>query len=186
MTLGTPSAWVWTAASKANILPADDADWYYFDAPHVGELRFGISEVDSQMAVSARVWNANRDTVSNWFSPLNTGGNTEGAVDLTAPGRYYLEVAAEYGQRSLQPYLLQMGFTASGDDNEPNDSYETATPMTLDQTIAGAIWPVGKRLVHLGCPANGRSARARHADCARNDACNAAMGFPMEASSLNG
>ena len=130
-------------SAQANILPAGDADWFFFDVADAGELHLRITNVDPEMSVYARVWNDNKDVVTDWFSPLNKGGNTDGIFDITTPGRYYLEVVADSGQRSIQPYSLQLGYTTSSDLFEPNDSFETATPVKMDETVVGNILPAG-------------------------------------------
>lgn len=132
-----------TRSLQANILPAGDEDWLYFDVDHQGELGITIGDVAPEMAISVRVWNANKDTITNWFSPLAKGGDTQALVDLAAPGRYFLEVAAESGQRSIQPYTLETRFGATADQGEPNNTFETATPTQLDTTIAANILPAG-------------------------------------------
>jgi hypothetical protein len=128
---------------QANILPAGDADWFYFDVTQAGELNAVVTNVDPEMAIYYRVWNANKDLISDWFRPLAKGGDTEGIFDLATPGRYYLEVAADSGQRAIQPYTLQLGYAASDDTHEPNGTLETAAPIGLDQTVVGNILPAG-------------------------------------------
>ncbi len=130
-------------SAQANLLPAGDADWFAFDVPKAGELNLRVTNVAPELAVFFRVWNANRDVITDWFRPLNQGGNTEGVFDIVTPGRYFLEVGADSGQRSIQPYSLQLGYTASADVYEPNDAFETAALVNLDQTIVGNILPAG-------------------------------------------
>lgn len=126
---------------QANILPAGDVDWFAFDLTQAGEIKARITNVAPEMAVYFRVWNANKDLVFDWFRPLAKGGNTEGVFDLVKPGRYFLEVAADSGQRSIQPYTLELGYTLSDDAFESNDSFATAADVGLDATVVGTILP---------------------------------------------
>ncbi|MBI3958898.1 MAG: PPC domain-containing protein, partial [Chloroflexi bacterium] len=131
---------------QATILPVRDADWFAFDAAHHGELRVQASNVPAEMDVVYRLWNSNKDVLTNWYAPLAKGGNTDGVIDLAAPGRYFLEVRdGSDDARSIQPYTLSTKFIAAADKGEPNNSQETATPVNLDETIPGNILPAGDR-----------------------------------------
>ena len=77
---------------QATILPVRDSDWFNFAVSQHGELAMQVSNVPADMDVAVRLWNSNRDTLTGWFTPLAKGGNTDGTVDLAAPGRYVLEV----------------------------------------------------------------------------------------------
>ena len=126
---------------QANILPAGDVDWYSFEVTEHGELSVQISDVAADLAVSFRLWNGNKDTLSGWISPLAQGGDTTGILDLPAAGRYLLEVAGESGERSTQPYALDITFVAAVDGFEPNDSFGTAAPFTLGESVNANILP---------------------------------------------
>lgn len=128
----------------ANILPGGDGDWYAVDVDHQGELQVAITGVPQEMDVDYRVWNGNKDVISDWFRPLAKGGDTQGAVDLPEAGRYYLEVAAGDGsQRSVQPYTIAATFTAAGDQSEPNNSFLDAAVLLFDQPLPANILPRG-------------------------------------------
>lgn len=127
---------------QTNILPRGDSDWHYLDVAQQGELQIMISAVADNLAVDVRVWNANKDTLSDWLRPLAKGGDTSGFVDLPEPGRYYLEVVEDSGaERSIQPFTLQTSFVAGADTGEPNNTIELATPVNLDTTIPANILP---------------------------------------------
>lgn len=129
-------------AVQTNILPQGDSDWHYLDVGHQGELQISASAVPPNLEINARVWNANKDTISNWFAPLASGGDTTGVVDLPTPGRYYLEVVdGASDARAIQPFTLSTKFIASADNGEPNNTVDTATPVNLDTTIPANILP---------------------------------------------
>ena len=129
-----------------NILPAGDSDWFQINAPHHGELLLQAAQVPQSMAVRMRVWNADKNTITGWFSPLAAGGNTTALVDLPAPGRYYIEVAGgDSSQRDIDAFLFTTRYAAAADQGEPNNDFDTATPVVLDDTIPANILPAGDR-----------------------------------------
>lgn len=140
-TFGSATAIALGQPYQANILPAADADWYSFDVEGHGELTVNITNVASDLAVSFRLWNSNRETLSSWVSPLAQGGNTTGVLDLPSKGRYFLEVAANSSERSTQPYTLETSFVAAVDSGEPNNSFGQAAPLSLGESIAANILP---------------------------------------------
>jgi len=131
---------------QANIFPRGDADFYSVEVPHQGELRVTTAGVPPELTIGIRVWNPNKEPISDWYMPLAKGGPTTAAIDLARAWRYVLEVRdADGNARSLLPYTLKAEFTATADQGEPNDAIETATPAQLNQTIAANILPLGDR-----------------------------------------
>ncbi|MBX2997905.1 MAG: PPC domain-containing protein [Caldilineaceae bacterium] len=128
----------------ATILPVRDEDWYSFEVNHHGELQIAVTGVPADLDISLRVWNANRDAISAWITPLAKGGDTTGMVDLPAPGRYYLEVrdGSDDG-RSIDPYTLTINFTPAVDANEPNNNFGAAAELGIDRSVQANILPVG-------------------------------------------
>lgn len=127
---------------QTNILPRGDSDWHYLDVTQQGELQLLISDVAANLAIDVRLWNANKDPISDWIRPLAKGGDTSGFIDLPEPGRYYLEVMEDSGsERAIQPFTLQTQFTAAADQGEPNNTIDIATPVNLDTTIPANILP---------------------------------------------
>lgn len=140
---GSASALGIDRAVQANLLPQGDNDWYYLDVTHQGELQLSVTQAPANLDINVRVWNANKDAISNWFAPLAKGGNVTDTIDLPASGRYYLEVVdGGSDARSIQPYTLGTKFIASADNGEPNNTLEAAAPVKLDTTIPANILPV--------------------------------------------
>lgn len=126
---------------RANILPAGDADWYWLDVADAGELSIEIGDVPADLAVSVRVWNADREAITSWFAPLAVGGETSAVADLPGAGVYSIEVTAESGQRSAEPYTLEWAFTPTGDLHEPNDRFALAAPLEFGDSYAATTFP---------------------------------------------
>lgn len=140
-TFGTAAPLAFDQPIQANILPADDDDWYRVEVDHLGELSLQITDAADNLAISVRVWNNDKQTVSGWISPLTAGGDTIGIVDLPEAGRYFLEVAANDGERSTEPYTLTASFIAAADQGERNNVFGAATPFTLGESIEATILP---------------------------------------------
>ncbi|HSX77520.1 MAG TPA: hypothetical protein VLQ80_02950, partial [Candidatus Saccharimonadia bacterium] len=54
-----------------------------------------------------RVWNTDKQVISQWFTPLAKGGNTTAKVGLPQAGEYFLEVRdGGDDARAIAPYTL--------------------------------------------------------------------------------
>lgn len=145
-TFGQAAALTLDSAVPLNLLPAGERDWFVIDVPHHGQLELSATQVPVDLAVAIRVWNANKETLTDWYRPLAAGGDTEALVDIPQPGRYYIEIAGnESRQRSIDAFLFTNRYRAAADQGEPNNTLETATPVNLDETIPANILPAGDR-----------------------------------------
>ena len=129
---------------NATILPRADSDWYRIDVDEQGELRVTLSDVQEEMDLSFRIWDADLRTITGWFAPLKAGGDTEGTIDLPDQGSYVVEVRdGRDDARSVLPYSLRATYTPTNDRGEPNNSFGSAVPLKLGSTISGTILPRG-------------------------------------------
>jgi hypothetical protein len=141
---GTATPFAMNRSALINLLPGGDVDWFMFDAEKPGEWTLQALDVPANLAISLRVWNSNRDTITSWFKPLALGGETNARVDIGAPGRYYVEIAGgDNSQRAIEPFFFKNSFIPAADISEPNDTFETAAPIDLDETVPGNILPAG-------------------------------------------
>ncbi|NRB30638.1 MAG: pre-peptidase C-terminal domain-containing protein [Rhizobiaceae bacterium] len=132
------------AEVKANIIPTGDRDWFAIDVADRGLLDVEISEVDVALDLYVQAWNADLQKVAGYFGPPRHGGDTLAAINLPAPGRYYLEVwDGRDNARSTTPYRLATRFSSASDKGEPNDTLATALPSALPNSTEGTIFPVG-------------------------------------------
>ena len=125
----------------ATLLPSGDNDWFVVTVDRHGELRISVTEVPPELAVFVRVWDANGNLLQDWLRPLAPGGNTAGTLDLPQAGSYYLQVAGDTHQRSIQPYRLRVDFTAAVDALEPNSDFGHAAPIGLGRTVQANLLP---------------------------------------------
>ena len=70
-----------------SITPRGDVNWYQFVVDRQGELKVSITNVAAELDRAYPVWNANGDTLSDWFTPLAKGDDTTGIFDLPAPAK---------------------------------------------------------------------------------------------------
>jgi hypothetical protein len=148
-TFGTAAPLAFGESNVANILPQYDYDWYSVEVDHHGELNIAITGVPADLAVSVRVWNDNKDTLTGWLSPLAAGGENNATVDLPEPGTYYLEVAEAGSERSVEPYSITVFFTRAIDPFEKNETFGAASRLSLDQAVQTNILPQGESDWHV-------------------------------------
>ena len=129
-------------------MPQYDEDWYRVDVPHHGELDVAINGVPANLAIHARLWNSNKDTVSDWISPLAAGGDTIRSIDLPSAGSYYLEVGDTNNGRSIQPYTLTISYTAALDPYDSNDTFGLADNLTLGNRLSAISCHAATRIRH--------------------------------------
>jgi Caspase domain len=132
-----------TSKTTGRIDPRGDVDWYRVAVSHQGELKVTVSNVPANLAVQFRIWNQERDVITNWYTPLAKGGNTEGVVDIAPAGDYYLEVRDSSEANSPDPYTLTLVFTPSIDPHEPNNAFGTAADVTANQHWRATMLPKG-------------------------------------------
>jgi len=127
---------------KANILPRKDVDLYWLAIAQQGALGVKVGPVPKELEVALRVLNSQGKVIQNYVRPRKRGSETEAVVDLKERGTYYLELH-DWGNsaRSSEPYELELTFTATADDAEPNDSRETASAISIDQVVKANILP---------------------------------------------
>jgi predicted RNA binding protein with dsRBD fold (UPF0201 family) len=148
-TFGMAAPLLFGESSLANILPQFDIDWYSIEVDHHGELNIAITDMPTTLAISVRVWNDNKDTLTGWLSPLAAGGDNIASVDLPEPGTYYLEVAEAGSERSVEPYSITVFFTRAVDPFEKNETFGTASRLSLDQAVQTNILPQGETDWHV-------------------------------------
>lgn len=106
---GTATPLVPGAPLSATILPRGDADWYRIFAPRAGDLRIEISDVPTDLELSARLWSAEKTAISDRFTSRQNGGTISGTITLASPGDYFLEVrGGRKDARSAAPYRVSV------------------------------------------------------------------------------
>lgn len=139
------------------ILPRGERDQFIFDALHHGEWIITIADAPEDLDLELGVY---PHPDGGWLPDMSEAGDGRLIVDLPEPGHYVLRAWGRTGgMRSVEPYRLDLGFRASVDIGEPNNSVEEATPFGLGDTVTGTVLPRGERdqyLFSVGGPATAR------------------------------
>ena len=66
-----------------------------------------ITQSPPNLDMIVRAWNADKQVISQWFTPLAKGGNTTTKIGLPQAGEYFLEVrdGSDNG-RAITSYTL--------------------------------------------------------------------------------
>jgi hypothetical protein len=139
--IGTATRLEPTAKVSASILPKGDQDIYTFEVPHPGVIDVRIEKVPANLTLQFLLRNAEHYDLTGWQRPLRAGAENQATLDLPTAGRYYLHVGdVAPDQRSAEPYSLQLTYHRA-DAQEPNNSFGTATPITVAKEVQGSILP---------------------------------------------
>ena len=107
---GTASPLPTGTVAAAAILPKGDADWFEVEAPRAGEFAVLVDQVDEDLDIYVRLWNADGKAAS-WVGPPRPGGVTDAVFAVEAAGTYRLEVRdGNNDARSPVRYRLGVDF----------------------------------------------------------------------------
>ena len=116
--------------------------WYRVDVPTAGEIHVTVPATPTEIDIHARVWNANRDVVSDWQGAATAGGALDGIYPVPGPGRYWIEMSdGGSNAASADGFVVGVDFKPADDPFEPNGSIGAARPVPMDITIRPAIFP---------------------------------------------
>jgi hypothetical protein len=122
------------------ILPRGDTDFFAVTFPAAGEWTLAIAASPAAILPDPGVYPASGGP---WLPDQSPPGDGRLVVDIPAPGRYMLRIVDVNGQRSPDPYAIDLAFAPSPDRGEPNGTEATATPVAPDATVEGTILPRG-------------------------------------------
>jgi uncharacterized caspase-like protein len=132
------------AEISAAISQNGDADWFSFTVPIAGELRLVIDPAPAALDLFARVWNSDKQVVSDWQGAARPGGALDGRYPIPVPGTYFIELADGYNDASSPDgFVMKADFAPANDPYEPNGTVGAAPAIPLSATFGPAIWPRG-------------------------------------------
>lgn len=132
-----------TQRISATLLPRGDRDEYLFEAPHQGQWQIITHTSPPNVELHYGVY---PHPNGGWLPNMAANDSDGLIVDLPAAGKYLLRVNATNGtMRSVEPYQLNLTFTASADQHEPNNNVAAAKTIGGTSEILGTILPRGDR-----------------------------------------
>lgn len=112
----------------------ETGDFYKLEVPagtQDGWLVVTLSETSENYSPSIEYYKANKATLtSTTYAEGGTADPTEGKVRVKAGNSYYVKLAPHAGDEAIA-YTVTFKFVPVADANERNDTFETATALTL-------------------------------------------------------
>jgi uncharacterized caspase-like protein len=132
-----------TSKSTMAIFPARDSDWIELDIDQPGELLLDIASPPANLQLTWRVLDGNGTEQQYWSPAARPGGDLSGSFDFPLPGRYYIQIADNDGAASsLEPFDVELNYTASLDAYEPNNTLGAAKPLTPGGEVQFTMLPL--------------------------------------------
>jgi hypothetical protein len=122
----------------ATIRSRGDADYYVFDVPESGVITANIFNVPSNINFRIALFNEVQNLIAQTANFIPNGNNLNFEM-LVTPGTYYIRLV-DIGDSDSSPqlYTLNLGLDTS-DVHEWNNTFQTATPVSLDTSILATI-----------------------------------------------
>ncbi|MHB1104666.1 MAG: PPC domain-containing protein [Devosia sp.] len=126
------------------IFPKGDNDWLELNIVQPGELVLAVKSPPQNLDLGYRVVDGSGAEAQYWTVAPRPGGDLYGSFDVAKPGRYFLQLAdASNDASSIEPFDLDLKFTASLDAYEPNDGIGSAQVLTPGGEVPFTILPRG-------------------------------------------
>lgn len=140
-TFASATAFTFGQTVDGTIRTEDDLDYFVLTADKAGVIEVEVSNIDPELKIKALVYNENQAELGS--SSYSNGGNLTYNI-LVGPGKYYLLLrTGKYSNRTgRQIYKLKVSLNTD-DPNELNNTFETATNISLGNITKGTIRTLG-------------------------------------------
>lgn len=133
-----------TGTQRLAIFPKGDNDWLELNIVQPGELVLAVKSPPENLDLGYRVVDGSGVEAQYWTVAPRQGGDLSGFFDVARPGRYFLQLAdTNNDASSIEPFGLDLKFTASLDAYEPNDGIGSARVLTPGGEVPFTILPRG-------------------------------------------
>ena len=133
-----------TSKQSLAIFPKGDNDWLELNIVQPGELVLEVKSPPQNLDLGYRVVDGSGTEAQYWTVAPRPGGDLSGSFDVAKPGRYFLQLAdTSNDASSIEPFELDLKFTASLDAYEPNDGIGSARALTPGGEVPFTILPRG-------------------------------------------
>ena len=119
---------------------AGDLDFYSFEISESGIVEIGVTGLPG-LAWQVTVYDGLQVVLYNINGNVAGTGNPVNVLLQVEPGEYFVRLRSYYNYTgTTDPYSILVA-TEAADPNELNNSFETATPIEIDQEMAGSPFP---------------------------------------------
>lgn len=146
-TMGTARPLVGNQISVVgNFHGRNDEDWFSYYVREYGLLDVSVIPDNKRMDIVLSL-GKQQGNQTTW-DPVYDNGDREDPSERVkkevSPGKYYILVREYEGNAVNGEYQLNVGFTpVKTDENEPNDTYRQATPLSGSGTMTGTLPTTG-------------------------------------------
>ena len=125
--------------ARGSIDSEDEVNLYTFETGEAGVVTINLSPLPENLNASITIYEADKTTKIDDDDVYGARGQATEFLLLLAPATYYIEIARISGEVSDEEYELRASLDAS-DENELNNTPDTATPLTLGEEASGDIY----------------------------------------------
>ena len=127
---------------KSSFYPNSDIDWFKTKTESPGYLMIQARSVPEN--INAEVRFARKSDEFSEIAYMSSGSGFPAAVQVTDPGEYYFQLKDKYNnQMSRDVAEWKMDFIPEMDVTEPNNSFDQAYQLSINDTVQIAIFPKG-------------------------------------------
>lgn len=127
---------------KSTFYPTSDVDWFKTKVDSSGYLLIQARTVPENVKVETRFAKKSDDFSDVEF--ISGGLGLPAAVQVSSPGEYYIQLKDKYNaQMSMDMAEWKVDFIPEMDATEPNNSFDQAYRMAVNDTVQIAIFPQG-------------------------------------------
>lgn len=129
--------------NSAKIGTSGDVDFYKVEITEPGVFIADIYNIPSNIGIRYVLYDSKQNEINSWDNRNSGGRPLKVARLLCNSGTYFFRINHYYNNASnLNPYTFKVSLDTS-DAYECNNSFTTATPIELCETISGAIYDTG-------------------------------------------
>ena len=122
--------------------PTSDIDWFKTKVDSLGYLILQARSVPDNIQVEARF--AKRPDEFNKADYISSGLSLPAAIQVSEPGDYYFYLKDKYNSNMSKDMAeWKIDFIPEMDSTEPNNNFEQAYRLSVNDTVQIAIFPLG-------------------------------------------
>ncbi len=129
---------------KSTFFPTSDVDWFKTKVDSSGYLMVQARSVPENIRVEARF--AKKPDEFSDAEYISGGLELPASIQVTTPGEYYIQLKDKYNKEMSRDMAeWKVDFIPEMDVTEPNNSFEEAYRLAINDTVKIAIFPQGDK-----------------------------------------